>query len=191
MAWAMQVTEKANEHSQTPITLWSGRFGLPFGAVAWSTIVEDLTTGEEFNGKMAADADAVALLEAGSAHVLDRQPDTLSMVIHGAITERTPLGGYLGVVNATATPGNLTAAGAWAVSAADTYTSITGLAVVVTTTMAGGFGEFGWIVQHQDSASVQASIMATASSDAYREMLESGGQLFHPGAVQAFAQRIA
>lgn len=191
IAWAMAVTEKANQHSATPISLWSGRYGLPYGAIAWSTIIEDLATGEEFNGKMAADADAVALLDAGSDHVQEVMPDTLSMVIHGAITERTPVGGYLGAVNATATPGNMSAAGAWAVHAADTYTSITGVGAVVTATIAGEFGQFGWLVQHADAAGMQAALMATATSDEYRELLENGGPLFHPGAMQAFAQRIA
>ena len=44
---------------------------------------------------------------------------------------------------------------------------------------------------HDDMASVQQSLMATAGSDTYRTMLTSGGGLFHPGASQVFARRIA
>ncbi len=191
MAWAVSVTEKANEHAENPISLWVGSFGLPNGAIAWSTMMDDLGAAGRFNEKMMGDPAAVQLVEGGTDHVQEIMPDTLSMVIHGEIAGPSPVGAYIGAVSAVAAPGQLEAAGEWAVAAANTYTDVTGLPAVVAAVVAGPFGQFNWYVMHDDVASVQQSIMATAGSDAYRTMLNSGGGIFQPGASQMFAQRVA
>lgn len=191
MGWAVEVTAKANEHAENPISLWAGSFGLPNGAIAWSTQMEDLGAAGRFNEKMMGDADAVALVERGAAHVQEIMPDTLAVPIHGEIAGPAPAGSYAGVVSAVAMPGQMEAAGEWAVAAAGTYTEVTGLPAVVAVVVAGPIGQFNWYVMHEDVASVQQSLMATAGSDTYRKLLSSAGGLFHPGASQMFAQKVA
>lgn len=191
LAWAIDVTAKANEHAESTVTLWSGRGGTAFGSIAWSGAVDELAAMERFNAAMAGDAAAVALMEAAPQHVVELMPDTLATIIHGEIGDAAPVGAYLGAVSAVAMPGQLSAAAAWAVSAANTYTEVTGLDVVVTTVVAGAFGQFGWFVRHADAASVEASITATSSSEKYIQLLDSAAGLFQPGAGQLFAQKVA
>ncbi len=70
------------------------------------------------------------------------------------------------------------------------YTEVTGLNVVVTSTVAGPMGEMTWFVRHEDSASVEAAIAATMSSEKYMKEVNSGGDFFMPGATQMYAQRV-
>ena len=52
-------------------------------------------------------------------------------------------------------------------------------------------GEFTWFVRHENSASVEAAIAATMSSEKYMTEVNSGGEFFLPGATQMYAQRMA
>jgi hypothetical protein len=68
---------------------------------------------------------------------------------------------------------------------------VTGLNVVVTSTVAGPMGEIAWWVRHENASSIEAAIGATMGSERYLTELDGAGELFMPGATQTYAQRIA
>lgn len=68
---------------------------------------------------------------------------------------------------------------------------MTGLDVVVASTVAGPMGEISWLVRHENASSIEAAIGATMGSEKYLAEIEGGGEFFLPGATQIYAQRAA
>lgn len=190
-AWAMEVTSAVNQHATSEVSLWMGRYGMPPTTLGWSAMLESLGQVDDLNAAMAADADLAALVAKGGDFVADAEDDRLLAMIAGEITERTAVGGYVGAARAVAAPGKWNGAGEWAAHIAGVYSEVTGLAVVVASTVSGPMGEFTWFIQHADSASIEAAIGATMGSDKYRSEVEGGGEFFLPGASQVYAQRVA
>jgi len=191
MAWAAEVTAGVNKHAAVPVSLWAGSFGTPAGSIAWSAPLEHLSQVDDLNEKMAGDADLAATISKGTQHVAEVEPDRVLAIAHGEITDIAPVGSFVGAVRAQAAPGKWIAAGGWAVHIAGVYSEVTGLDVVVTSTVAGPMGEVTWLVRHADSSSIEAAIGATMSSDKYMSEVEGGGEFFMPGATQMYARRMA
>ena len=190
-AWAAEVTAGVNKHAVSEVSLWTATYGAPVGTIAWSAPVEALGQVADLNAAMAADADLTALVGKGAEYVAEADPDRLLALVHGEITDSAPLGSYVGAVRATAAPGQWAAAGTWAAHIAGVYSEVTGLNVVVTSTVAGPMGEMSWLVRHEDPASIEAAIAATMSSEKYMNEVNGGGEFFLPGATQMYAQRVA
>lgn len=190
-AWASEVTAGVNKHAASEVSLWAGAFGAPAGTIAWSAPLEKLAQVDDLNAAMMADADLAAKVGESSKYVADVEPDRLLALVHGEITDSAPVGSYVGGVRAMAMPGKWSAAGEWAVHIAGVYSEVTGLDVVVASTVAGPMGEMHWLVRHPDASSIESSIAATMGSEKYVGEVEGGSEFFAPGAVQMYAQRIA
>lgn len=190
-AWATEITAGVNKHATAEVSLWVGSFGAPAGSIAWSAPLEKLSQVDDLNKAMAADADLSAKVGESAKYVAEVEPDRLLALAHGEITDSAPVGSYVGAVRAQAAPGKWAGAGGWAVHIADVYTEVTGLDVVVASTVAGPMGEITWLVRHADASSIESSIASTMSSDKYIDEIQNGGEFFMPGAVQMYAQRLA
>ncbi len=190
-AWAVAVTEKAQQVTGMPISLWTGAIGLPTGSYAWSSPIEGMAQSTEGNDKMNSDTDLSALVAQGRDYVAEVMPDRLHQVIHGEVAGPAEVGSFMGSVTAVAAPGQGQAAGAWAVKIADMWHGITGISPVVTTTLAGPMFEYSWFVRHATAASIDDANDKIMASPDYASELDSAGGLFHPGAAQVYARRIA
>ena len=51
--------------------------------------------------------------------------------------------------------------------------------------------EYGWFARHATAASIDEANAKIMASESYAAELDSGGGLFHPGASQVYARRIA
>jgi hypothetical protein len=191
MAWATEVTAAVNKHATSEVSLWMGAYGMPAGSIAWSAPLESLTQVDDLNAAMAADADMAALQAKAPDFVADVEPDRLLALVAGEITDSAPVGSYVGAARAHALPGKWGGAGEWAVHIAGVYAEVTGLNVVVTSTVAGPMGEITWLVRHENAASIEAAIGATMASEKYMGEVEGGGEFFESGATQIYGQRMA
>ena len=120
---------------------------MPVGTIAWSAPIEALSQVGDLNAAMGADADLTALVAKGADFVAETDDDRLLAIVAGEITGNSAVGSYVGAVRAMAAPGKWSAAGAWAAHIAGVYTEVTGLNVVVTSTVAGPMGEIAWWVR--------------------------------------------
>jgi hypothetical protein len=191
VAWAAEVTAGVNTHSVSDVSLWMGAFGTTPTTIGWSAPIEALSQVDDLNAAMGADAGLTALVAKGAEFVAEADADRLLAIVHGEITDSAAVGSYVGAVRAVAAPGKWGAAGAWAAHIADVYSEVTGLNVVVTSTVAGPMGEISWLVRHENASSIEAAIGATMGSEKYITEVEGGGEFFMPGATQIYAQRIA
>jgi hypothetical protein len=191
VAWATEITASVQKHASGPVALWMGSHGTAPGSVVWSAPLESLAQVDELNAKAAGDAAHNALLAKGAEYVADVDVDRLVAIVHGSITDSAPVGSYIGGVRAAAAPRKWGAAVEWAAHIANVYSEVTGLNVVVGSTVAGPMGEVSWFVRHENAASIEAAIGATMGSENYLTEVDGGGEYFLPGATQVFAQRIA
>ena len=191
MAWATEVTASVQKHAASPVSLWVGSFGTPVGSVVWSSPIEALGQVDDLNAAAVADTDHQALLAKGADFAGEAEPDRLLALVSGELEGQAAVGSYVGAVRALAAPGKWLAAGEWAAHIAGVYTEVTGLNVVVASTVAGPMGEMSWLVRHDDAASIEAAIGKTMASEKYMTEVEGGGDLFQPGATQVYGQRIA
>lgn len=191
VAWAAEVTAGVNKHAAAEVSLWMGVFGTPAGTVAWSAPIEALSQVDDLNAAMGADAELTALIAKGAGFVADVEADRLLAVVGGEIVDSAPVGSYVGAIRAMAAPGKWGAAGTWAAHIAGIYSEVTGLNVVITSTVAGPMGEISWLIRHENAASIEAAIGATMGSEKYLTEVEGGAEFFMPGATQLYAQRVA
>ena len=192
IGWAMEVTARVKETTEMPVSLWLGQAGFPNGTLAWSMRTEGMAQLTEMNDKLQAD-DTLnkMIIDHAREFVVEVAPDRLAMIIHGEITGEAPVGSFIGVVTAHASPGKWGEAGAWATSIADMYGGIVGKPVVVGATMAGAMGEYSWFIRHEDGASIDAATAAAMSNEEYTAELDRAGDLFQPNSTWAYARRIA
>lgn len=191
MGWATEITAAVNQHAAAEVSLWAGSFGMPAGSVAWSAPLESLSQVDDLNAAMAADAAIASLTAKGADFIADVDVDRLLAIVAGEITDSAAVGSYVGVVRAMAAPGQWGAAGEWAAHIGGVYAEVTGLNVVVASTVAGPMGEVSWLIRHENAASIEAAIGATMGSERYMTEVDGGGGLFQPGATQVYGQRIA
>lgn len=191
MAWATEVTAGVNKHAASEVSLWLGSFGTQAGTIAWSAPIEALSQVDDLNAAMAADGDLTALIAKGGDHVVEADQDRLVALVHGEVTDSAPVGSYIGMVRATAAPGKWGAATQWAAHIAGVYSEVTGLNVVVGSTVAGPMGEVSWFVRHENASSIESAIGATMGSEKYLTEVETGSEYFMPDAHQLYAQRFA
>jgi hypothetical protein len=140
---------------------------------------------------MAADAEVATLTAKGADFIADVDDDRLLAIVAGEITDSAAVGSYVGAVRGLAAEGQWGAAGEWAAHIAGVYTEVTGLNVVVASTVAGPMGEISWLVRHENAASIEAAIGATMGSEKYLTEVDAGGGLFQPGVTQVYVQRVA
>ena len=65
LAWAVEMSNYVNAHSDHTVTLWRADFGYPVGTVAWSTWVESLAALNEGFARLADDDGYHDLVDAG------------------------------------------------------------------------------------------------------------------------------
>ena len=68
LAWALKITEKVNQISETPVDLWSSVFSPNAQTLVWTATVDDLLTLETVESKLISDSGYVSLVEEGAAH---------------------------------------------------------------------------------------------------------------------------
>lgn len=188
-AWALEITQ-AVQAAGVPASLWQGGPGTAPGSVGWSTMVSSMAELQGYLGAIDGDQNYLALAQAGQDHVDSMEPDRLLQLVHGEITERTPVGGIVGVVTASINPGHGNDARAWAPTVADAWTSATGVPAVVASNAAGDMSEMHWLVTFADAGAVDAANAKAMTSEAYLAELAAGDGLFAAG-DQSYAFRVA
>lgn len=192
MAWAGEMAELVRS-TGLPVSLWQGQWGTEPGSIVWSAPIESIAQMADFNQAIVGNQGYLDLLAKGveAQYIADFQPDRVVQLIHGDITEPAPIGCFVGAVNAVATDGRWSEAGAWAVKIAEMWGGLTGISPIVTTTIAGSMGEFSWLARHDDAASIDASVGKVMASTEYAAELDAAGGLFRPGVTQVYVQRVA
>ena len=108
LAWALKITEKVNQISETPVELWSSVFSPRAETLVWTATVDDLLTLETIDGKLISDSGYVSLVEEGAAHASgDPVDDGLLQFVFADPATAEVDATYATTVQATLAPGGI------------------------------------------------------------------------------------
>ena len=144
--WALRITEKVNQISEMPVSLWTTVFSPNAGQFVWSSILEDLLTMETTFEKLFADRGYASLVEEGGTHASgDAVDDGLLQFLFVDPKAADIESKYAGVVRTTAAPGGLVKGMELGVETAQLAGKITGSATSFASAVTGPYGMVEWI----------------------------------------------
>jgi len=192
--WALEITEAVNARTHLNASLWQGVFGGPVGTLAWSALVDNLTSLEAATDSLSGDANYLSLAAKARDWTATPPEDFLLRMVHSAGGDyvRPDVGAYAEGTVAVPAEGKLAKAGAFGVEIADIHSKLTHSSVLFCTSEYGAFGEMRWLALYDSAAAVDAAAEAIAKDDDYAARLDAAGGLFVEGlARRTLARRIA
>jgi len=193
-AWALEITEAVNQRTQLNASLWQGMFGGPVGTLAWSALIDNLTSLEAATDALGADAAYRSLLSKAAGWLAGPPEDSLLRMIHSAGGDyvRPNVGAYAEGTTAIPAQGQLAKAGAWGVEISDLHSRLTHSSVLFCTSEYGAFGEMRSLALYDSAAAVDSAAEAIAKDSQYAASLDAAGPLFvEAEARRTLARRIA
>lgn len=191
MEWALAMTQKINQISEVPTSLWTSAMSPGMGSLAWTATVEDLSVIEATESKLAADPayqsltdQAASLLAAGSTD------QNLIQIVHSDPDAQTYEAQYATVVRATLAPGAMVTGIQLGVELAQQVRKITGTPMSFGIETTGTYGGVVWIGLASDIATLQAGTEAINSNiDFAQKIDQEAAKAFIPG-TQTVSRRI-
>jgi len=176
MAWSVNVTEKVNQISQTPVNLWTTAFSPGTGTLVWTTVVDDLSTLEATETKLAADDGYLSLADEGAAFAsTDPVDDHLIQVLHAETDGSSPAPAYAVVVNALLAPGASVRGIELGIEIAQRAKAITGTSTSFGVGVTGPYGMVTWVTGADSVDQLQRSQEATAADAEFAKLVDAQG----------------
>jgi len=193
MAWAVEMSNYVNAHSDHTVTLWRADFGYPVGTVAWSTWVDSLAALNEGFAQLADDDGYHDLVDAGAELIPEPPHDLLRRAVFGEPgTDPPPPGAVTSVTTAVVANGQYAEATAWGIEMAELVQEITSQPTMFLLDAYGTFGQVTWLSGAPDMATADAGGEAIQANPDYIKRLSDIGDLFVPSSgQQRLVSRIA
>ena len=173
MAWSAKITEKVNEISEVPVSLWSTVFSPKLGTLSWTVVVEEWSQLEALDAKLLADSGYAALADEGARYSSDAGiDDVLVNLIHSDPDAATGDRQYAGVVQAVLAPGHASKGIELGVEIAQRAKKITGRPTSFGALQTGVYGAIEWIVLYDSVDQAQKADEALASDKGFAELLD-------------------
>ena len=173
MAWSAKITEKVNEISEVPVSLWSTVFSPKLGTLSWTVVVEEWSQLEALDAKLLADSGYTALADEGARYSSDAGiDDVLVNLIHSDPDAATGDRQYAGVVQAVLAPGHASKGVELGVEIAQRAKKITGRPTSFGALQTGVYGAIEWIVLYDSVDQAQKADEALASDKGFAELLD-------------------
>ena len=193
LAWAVEMSNYVNAHSDHTVTLWRADFGYPVGTVAWSTWVESLAALNEGFAQLADDDGYHDLsMPAPSSSPSHRTTCSAGPCSASRATTPPPPGAVTSVTTAVVANGQYAEATAWGIEMAELVQQITSQPTMFLVDAYGTFGQVTWLSGAPDMATADAGGEAVQANPDYIKRLSDVGDLFVPSSgQQRLVSRIA
>jgi hypothetical protein len=190
--WAVRLTQKINQISEVPSTLWTAVMSPGAGSLSWTSVVEDLGVIEDTETKLAADpgyndlvAEGIPLL---STDGLDQR---LLQLVFADADSANIVPQYASTVQAQLAPGSMISGIGLGVDLAQRVKAITGRPTSFAVASTGGYGDVMWVSLAETIQQVQAANEAlNADADFGRVVDEQASNAYLPGATQTVSRKI-
>ena len=191
-AWAIAITEKVNQISESKVSLWTTFASPGVNTLFWTTFVEDLATLEATTDKLLADSGYHMLLEQGARYAsTDPINDVLMQVLHADGVDLAQPPSYVNEVAAVAAPGAGTKALEVGVEIAKLATSITGAPTTFSLGATGIYGQVAWHTGFESVTDLQRAQTALASDPKFMQFIDTSIQgVYQPAATQTIYRRL-
>jgi hypothetical protein len=193
MDWALRMTQKINQISEVPSTLWGSVMSPAMGSLAWTAVVSDLAVIEDTEAKLAADPAYLDLIdEAATLLSTDAADQMVMQLVHGDRDAATIDAQYATTVRATIAPGSMRAGIEFGVGLAQQVKQVTGLPTSFAVNVTGDYGAVMWVSLAETIQQVQAANEALNANEDFAKAVDKGAaKTYLPGAVQTITRKIA
>jgi hypothetical protein len=190
IAWTGEVTEKVNQISDLPVSLWQTVMSPDVGRMTWSTMTDELEALQAIEDKLLADNSYVDLVDRGAAFTTGDLQDQLATIVHAPADIAERQAGYVTVVTAQATNGQFGRAVEVAIQIAQKATALSGVDTSVALANTGPYAQLAWITGAADLAELQRSEQAINSDPGFVAFLDdAAGDVYVPGSGQQTISR--
>lgn len=193
VALAADVRAIASEGIGVEIGLWAVGLGAPFGTMTYAAPVDGLAGSAAMNAKLVDHAGYIAAAAKLREHTTGPAETNMMMPIHGEIrSEGVPPLGAVATSTTAIAAGSYDKVVAFGVEVAQLVESVTGTPMVFGSSVAGQFGEFGWLGVSMDAAAADEANSKLLANPDYIALLSAGGEHFVQGSGhRMIATRIA
>jgi hypothetical protein len=192
LAWALKITEKVNQISETPVDLWSSVFSPNAQTLVWTTTVDDLLTLETIESKLISDSGYVSLVEEGAAHGSgDPVDDGLLQFVFADPATAEVDATYATTVQATLAPGGSARGMELGVETAQRVGKISGCPTSFCASLTGAYGAVEWISVYSSIEQLQRGQEAIGVDAEFAQMVDKElSKVYLPGAIQLAWRKI-
>jgi hypothetical protein len=193
MAWAVKVTEKVNQISEVPVTLWTPFASAGVGSLTWVAMFEELAVLEATDAKLMADPGYLALLQEGGPLFADSgADDSLWQMVHADPDAATAQPQYVNLVQALLAPGHMVRGIELGVEIAQQAKAITGRPTSFSMAQTGAYGAVEWSGLADTVDQLHAARQALNSDAEFAQLLDGEASVVYmPEATQAIYRKIA
>ncbi len=191
LAWALKITEKVNQVSEVPVSLWTTVFSPDAGRLVWTAIFDDLATLESTFDKLVGDPGYTSLVEEGAAHASgDPIDDGLLQIIHPDPKAAEIEARYALTIRATLAPGGQVKGIELGVETAQLASKITGSPTSFGLGVTGAYGMVEWISTYASIADMQHAGDAIAADTSFAQKVDKDlSKVYLPGVTTQTAYR--
>jgi len=193
LAWALKITEKVNQISETPVDLWSSVFSPNAQTLVWTTTVEELLTLETVESKLISDSGYVSLVEEGAAHASgDPVDDGLLQFVFADPATAEVDATYATTVQATLAPGGSARGMELGVETAQRAGKVSGCPTSFCASLTGTYGGVEWVSVYSSIEQLQRGQEAIGADAEFAQMVDKElSKVYLPGAIQLAWRKIA
>jgi hypothetical protein len=173
MAWATGITEKVNQVSGLPVSLFTQVFSPEVGTLVWSTFVPDLATLEVATDKLNVDDGFVSMGDAGVKFSLGGADDALAQVVYGEPDPNRPVE-YVTTVQSVCASGSVARGIELGVEIAQRVEKVLGIPGMFITGATGNYGTVGWITGYANVKELEAAQQKLAADTKFGEFVDKG-----------------
>jgi len=193
LAWALKITEKVNQISETLVDLWSSVFSPNAQTLVWTTTVEELLTLETVESKLISDSGYVSLVEEGAAHASgDPVDDGLLQFVFADPATAEVDATYATTVQATLAPGGSARGMELGVETAQRAGKVSGCPTSFCASLTGTYGGVEWVSVYSSIEQLQRGQEAIGADAEFAQMVDKElSKVYLPGAIQLAWRKIA
>ncbi len=171
MTWATNITEKVNQITGIPISLFMQVLSPEVGVLTWSTFAPDLATLEAATDKLNVDGGYISLLDEGAKFAPGGADDFLGSIIHGE-SEPNRQVEYVTTVSAVCAAGALTKGVEVGIEIAQRAEKAIGEPTMFVTSATGSYGSVMWITGHTDIQAMDTAQQKLAADAKFGEFVD-------------------
>jgi hypothetical protein len=192
MEWALTMTQKINQISSVPTSLWTSAMSPSMGTLAWTSVVSDLAVIEDTETKLAADPGYMALVDQATT-LLSTDPanQTLMQLVHGDPDAARIDGRYASTTRALLAPGSMAGGIELGVDLAQRVKKITGRPTSFAVSVTGDYGAVMWVSLAETIQQLQAANEALNSDAEFAKAVDNkASKAYMPGATQTISRKV-
>ena len=190
-SWAIAMTEKVNQISETKVSLWTTFMSPGLNTLFWTTFADDLATLEATNDKLMTDSGYLMLLEQGARYVAsDPINDVLFQVVHADEIDVNKQPSYIAEVAATVTSGNGVRGIEIGIEIAQTAKKLSGAPTSFSVASTGTYGAVAWHTAFDSITDLQRGQQALMDPTFLNLIDTKAKDVYQPAATQTIYRRL-